>query len=122
MSRRAALTVTASVTFALAAGELLVRLLLPPPGMWVIPAADYGVMIPDPERGYSYAPNIRRHIRTSDYEVDFATNNLGMRDDPIDRGPPPRRRILALGDSYTQGLGVEALEAWPKRLEASLAD
>jgi hypothetical protein len=42
-----------------------------------------------------------------------------MRDEPFDRRPG--RRILAVGDSFTEGLGVEREEAWPEQLERRLS-
>ncbi|MFO0627631.1 MAG: GDSL-type esterase/lipase family protein [Polyangiales bacterium] len=48
------------------------------------------------------------------------TDDDGFR---IDRPSPPRRaacRVLAVGDSFTAGLFVDAAAAWPARLEAKL--
>lgn len=51
----------------------------------------------------------------------FSTDSEGVRVDP---GAPeaPERRILALGDSVTFGLGVSDAETWPARLRARLAE
>lgn len=107
----------------LAIGELVVRVLLPPPGLVPFVVAETrGVVQADPVRGYRYASNLSRHIVVPDYEIEFETNALGMRDVELDSVPPGRPRWLAVGDSYTQGNGVQADEAWPKRLQAKLAD
>lgn len=110
-----------SLVLGLALAELAARWFLPRPGFEPFAAADYGVLAADPQRGYTYAPNLRRHIVTADYEIDFTTNEWGMRDGPLDGVPRPHRRVLAVGDSYTQGLGVQADQAWPKRFEALVA-
>lgn len=120
MKRRDARNLLISLAGSLVLGEVLVRLLLPRPGFVPFPAADYDVLVPDSLRGYGYAPNLRRRITTADYDYDFATNALGMRDAELDSGPPPRTRILAVGESYTQGLGVAVGATWPHRLEGGL--
>ena len=112
-----------SAALCLLLGELVVRWLLPPPGfMPFVVAETRGVVESDPVRGYRYASNLSRHIVVPDYAIDFATNTLGMRDVEIDSVPSDRPRWLAVGDSYTQGNGVQAEEAWPKRLQARLAN
>jgi len=116
--RREWLLLLVAIVVSLAAGEILVRLLLPRPGFVPFLAPDTDVLVRDSVRGYAYAPRLKKHIVTKEYEIDFVTNELGMRDSPIDSGPAPRRRVLAVGDSYSQGLGVQSREAWPKRFEA----
>ncbi|MEZ4331768.1 MAG: SGNH/GDSL hydrolase family protein [Myxococcota bacterium] len=112
-----------SAALCLLFGEVVVRWLLPPPGfMPFVVAETRGVVESDPGRGYRYASNLSRHIVVPDYEIDFSTNALGMRDVEIDSVPPDRPRWLAVGDSYTQGNGVQSGEAWPKRLQARVAD
>lgn len=55
-----------------------------------------------------------------DVDFRFSTDSEGVRVDP---GAPeaPERRILALGDSVTFGLGVSDAETWPAQLRAQLA-
>lgn len=103
--------------------EVGVRLVLPRPGFVPFPVAEVeGVFRPDSARGYAYSPHVQRHIVTPNYTIDFETNGLGMRDTPADEPPAPGTfRILAVGDSFTQGHGVAADQAWPRRLEALLA-
>ncbi|MDJ0849843.1 MAG: GDSL-type esterase/lipase family protein [Myxococcota bacterium] len=48
-------------------------------------------------------------------------NSLGLRDREVSASKPPGvRRILAIGDSITFGMGVGAEESYPKQLEALL--
>jgi hypothetical protein len=120
MKRRDVRNLFVSLATSLAIGEVLVRVLLPRPGFVPFPAADYDVLVPDSLRGYAYAPNLRRRITTADYDYEFATNSLGMRSAELDSGPPPRTRILVVGESYTQGLGVAVRDTWAHRLEEAL--
>ena len=56
-----------------------------------------------------------------DGAVTYATNALGFRDEEFEVLPREGElRILALGDSFTFGLGVPLEFAWPQVLEASL--
>lgn len=112
----------ASTAVCLGIAELLVRALLPQPGLVAfIVAETRGVVQSDPQRGYRYAANLSRHIVTDDYEIDFETNSLGLRDVELDEVGANTIRVLAVGDSFTQGHGVEAGEAWPKRVQARLS-
>jgi len=53
--------------------------------------------------------------------VQVSINSHGMRDREYDaQEPPGSLRILALGDSWTFGVGEQVEDTWPKRLEALL--
>ena len=53
--------------------------------------------------------------------VQVSINSHGMRDREYDAHEPPGSlRILALGDSWTFGVGMNNQDTWPKRLEALL--
>ena len=96
--------------------ELLARLMLPRPGFMLHqPYQLAGLLIPHQIRNYAYRPNFFGRINTREYEIDVAINELGLRDDPI----TPNRKVdvLAAGDSYTVGWGVQAKDAWPAQLE-----
>jgi lysophospholipase L1-like esterase len=57
----------------------------------------------------------------ADGAVVYATNALGFRDEEFAVEPSAGElRILALGDSFTFGLGVPLASAWPQVLEESL--
>lgn len=87
--------VLAGLAAGLLAAEALVRLATPAP-------LGYPPLSPRARRG---AP----------------TNSRGYRD--LERAlprPPGTRRVLALGDSFTWGAGVEFEDAWPQRLERDL--
>jgi lysophospholipase L1-like esterase len=85
-------------------------------------ALDRGIAFFDlaytPTRG---RPNDVRHIERAEFSVDVRLNALGFRERRLPSPKPPGvLRVVALGDSFTQGYGVEEHEAWPRRLETLL--
>jgi lysophospholipase L1-like esterase len=71
-----------------------------------------------PARGH---PNEERRIEHAEFSVDVWLNALGFRERRLPSPKPPGvLRVVALGDSFTQGYGVEEHDAWPRRLEAVL--
>src|SRR6185369_3984266 len=60
-------------------------------------------------RAARYRPNEDRQLTRDEFNVHIATNALGV------------RRVVVLGDSFTQGYGVEESEAYPRGLERRLA-
>ena len=63
--------------------------------------------------GYRYAPHL--DVRLSghpDFSCRVRTNGRGLRT-PFERGPVD---VIALGDSFTFGYGVDEAETWPARL------
>ena len=49
--------------------------------------------------------------------VEIATNELGLRDRPLEESPPARERLLVLGDSVAFGWGVKVEDTFPRQLE-----
>jgi len=79
-----------------------------------------GLFVTDGAGGYRIAPGFEgRHV-TDHYAVTIRTNAAGLRDDPLRPRAPGTRRVLALGDSFGFGHGVEAAQAYPARLEERL--
>jgi lysophospholipase L1-like esterase len=71
-----------------------------------------------PARG---RPNAEQRIERAEFSVDVRLNALGFRERRLPSPKPPGvLRVVTLGDSFTQGYGVEEDEAWPRRLEAAL--
>jgi lysophospholipase L1-like esterase len=65
--------------------------------------------------------NDERRLERAEFAVDVRLNALGFREPRLPSPKPPGvLRVVALGDSFTQGYGVEEDEAWPRRLEAAL--
>lgn len=62
------------------------------------------ILTPDPVLGYRMIPNAKRNAFTSDFQVIYETNSLGLRDRELRQ--TNRFKVLALGDSQTFGVGV----------------
>lgn len=77
---------------------------------------------PDKELGFRLVPNYHMEYETSDSSTSISVNSEGLRDHEYPKGkaPPDTFRILAVGDSFTFGLGVDIEESYPKVLEAML--
>jgi len=119
------LLASGSIVLSLGAGEILLRLVPPPTlasGQRLRQIGNVNppfLMIPDPEIGWAMAPNFEGVSRDDRWSVSIKTNSLGLRD--REYGPPgPGPRILAIGDSFTFGYGVELEETFPKVAEKIL--
>src|SRR5262245_29171607 len=67
-------------------------------------------------------PSDDRLLTRAEFDVRVATNALGFREPRLPSPKPAGvTRIVALGDSFTQGYGVAEDEAYPHALEARLA-
>ncbi|MBK6940487.1 MAG: hypothetical protein IPH13_09850 [Planctomycetes bacterium] len=81
------------------------------------------VFVTDPLLKWRYAPGFRGRFTHPEFAGEaFVINARGYRDAewPTERDPN-EYRVLVLGDSLTTGLGVTRDEAFPARLEATLA-
>lgn len=76
--------------------------------------------LPEHRQGLIFPTNTTRHFQTPEFSFTVKTNSLGFRDREFTDQHRPRIRILALGDSFTYGWGVEIEQSWPKVLEQSL--
>ena len=106
----------------LAGAELFCRLLLPHPAFYPgDPGYAPGLYVTHPVRTFAYAPHYSGRMTTADFDTNYSINGLGLRDVAFEvtaeRSAPT---ILAVGDSFTAGWGVEQTEAWPAQLQASL--
>jgi lysophospholipase L1-like esterase len=118
---------------ALAAGSLAATLVLveiavrviglaPPPGLAGDPMQR--VLIFDDKLETRYQAGAHTTIRSQygEFTIDYAFNELGLRDRPL----PPRSadgsyRILALGNSFVEGWGVQAEDSFARIAETSLS-
>lgn len=96
----------------LGAAEVLLRLVDYPP-------ASFSPWIRSDLFGFRLAPGIRVPMRGPEYDVEVATNSLGMRDHEI--GPKSGPRILLLGDSFAMGYGVNQDQTFADLLEKDLS-
>lgn len=81
------------------------------------PREDQGWMVADPVLHHRLNAATRGRV----LGVEFVTNSLGLRDREISiRKPHGTFRILMLGDSFTQGLGLDLEDTVAKRVERQL--
>lgn len=80
-----------------------------------------GSLANDPELGLFHAPGFDGRLNTPDARVRLRYDSHGLRDDdPPLAKPPGEWRVLALGDSFVEGHGVEYAEAFATRLERAI--
>ncbi|MEM7202340.1 MAG: GDSL-type esterase/lipase family protein [Planctomycetota bacterium] len=115
--------VLVGLAVALVAGELALRVAgVPRPA--IMPVSDSnrrGMFAEDPVRGYGYVPGFSGEVVRAGRTTAVSINERGFRDRPFDV-PEGTRSVLTVGDSLTAGWGLEAEEAWPRQLEAHLAE
>jgi lysophospholipase L1-like esterase len=103
--------------------ELMVRIALPPPGLYGDPAdEDNQLAEPHPVRGYALRPHAVVSGDRTGRIIEYRINERGFRDGPMARTLEAPLRLLAVGDSFTMGLRVAAEDSWPERLEALLRE
>ncbi len=73
----------------------------------------------DDKLGWVKEPNSTTNRSTSEFDVTFDVNELGLRDDPMDSPskPPGTFRVIALGDSFTLGFTVDRHDLFVDQLE-----
>ena len=73
----------------------------------------------DPVFNHRFVPNSSGYYKASEFNVHYSINSLGLREREISkRKPQGSKRLLLLGDSFTEGNGVEAKDAFPAQLQA----
>ena len=104
----------------IALGTLLFHL-----GIVVLPAAGY-LRVPDSRLHHSLRPNVdykRAHFGTLEFRV--LTNSLGCRDSVIrevSRTKVTKRRLLLIGDSFTEGIGCDWEDTFAGMLQKDLGE
>lgn len=76
------------------------------------------VFDPDPDTGYRLRPG---GVAVFGNGAHALANRQGYRNRDVDPKRPGTFRILAVGDSFTEGAGVEMDEAWPQVAERLLS-
>lgn len=78
---------------------------------------------PDAMLGWMNVPDGTFHRATSEFDVRFTFNDLGLRDDEITaQRAPGEKRIVVLGDSFVLGYTVDRKDHFVDLLEARLAE
>ncbi len=81
----------------------------------------YFFMSPDPILHHRFEPHATGRYQTVEFDTEYRINSLGLRDHEFTQGKPPGTfRILMLGDSFTEGDGVETNQTFSKLIEAAL--
>lgn len=99
-----------SVVIILVIGEIWARFKFPAP-----------CSLRDPILHHSYKPNCSFETKTDEFDIIYRYSSLGLRDK--ERAiPKPKdiKRILMLGDSFTEGAGVDGNKTFSAVLEKSL--
>lgn len=66
----------------------------------------------------SHRENFTKVRKNIEFEFEFSTNEYGLRYAPIDRvKSPDETRIVLLGDSFTEGVGIDAADTFGMYLE-----
>lgn len=77
----------------------------------------------DSPGGLLFPPEAEFPYRTPEYSHLARINSLGFRDRPWEISRSEETfRLLAIGDSFTFGMGVELEQSWPKVLERDLRE
>ena len=113
--------VLVSLCLSLLFAEAFCRLALPRPGFtplggnWLP-----GATMPHPTRLYQLRPNYSAGPGGAYGEMDIKTNSIGLRERPLEELRLSQVRILAIGDSFTFGAGINREQTWPAQLERAL--
>jgi lysophospholipase L1-like esterase len=103
----------------------LVTALLLEAGTRLVAPVDRFTYIPntyDPVVGIRQIPGARGFVRCPEYSIELRINADGLRDHDYSHAKPAgTRRVLCLGDSFTNGFGVSAPQTFAKILEQDLA-
>ena len=67
-----------------------------------------------------FPPRAEQSYASCDFEYTAHINSLGLREREIPRERGDAYRIVAIGDSYTYGWGVQQEETWLRRIETIL--
>lgn len=69
-----------------------------------------------------FPPLSEQHYESADFRYSVYINSIGIRDRELPRERGDAFRVLAIGDSYTYGWGVDIENTWMRILEKQLRD
>ena len=106
-----------SAALSLLIAEFAIRLVRPQPVLIV----SKGLYTPDPPRRYRLQPGFQGRITNRvEYDTPISINKAGLRGPEVGPGGTGTFRVLALGDSFTFGVGASQEESYPARLQEIL--
>lgn len=103
----------------LGVGELLARAFLLPPAL-TERRDEYALIAPHAVRGFGLKPDAAVEYHRGGRSFAIQINHRGFRGGSFDEALRARVRLLAVGDSFTFGLGVDSTNTWPAQVESSL--
>lgn len=103
-----------SIVFVLAIAEVFLRVTTPKEIM------RYYFVAPDSVLHHRFIHYATGRYESTEFNTHYQINSIGLRDREYGEKGPDTFRILMLGDSFTEGDGVESNETFSKVLEARL--
>lgn len=103
-----------SVALVLVVAEVFLRVTTPKEIM------RYYFVAPDSVLHHRFIRNASGRYQSTEFNTEYRINSVGLRDREFGEKPSGTFRILVLGDSFTEGDGVESSETFSKVLEARL--
>jgi lysophospholipase L1-like esterase len=79
-----------------------------------------GLFLSPPAQGLIFPIKTTVKFNTPEFSSTVTTNSMGFRDREFTSQKSAQTRIVAIGDSFTFGWGVQAEDSWPKSLESRL--
>jgi len=104
---------------ALTIGSILAIVLLTIAADRLLGSLFHGFQPPD-RMELIFPPLSEKSFEMLEFKYDVHINKLGLRDGEVPAKRPGVYRILAIGDSFTYGWGVDVAQSWPKVLEQAL--
>lgn len=111
---------TASLALAVLVVEVMLAHFLPQKTVEQVLAGRAGMFREGDSVVTELIPGFSGREREPEFDVAVILNSQGYRQPELGLGPLPARRIVAIGDSFTFGHGVEGEEAYPRVLERLL--
>jgi lysophospholipase L1-like esterase len=109
------------VAFALGTGEAVLRVLRPQSTLARTLQNEPAMFRPSDVLPYELRAGYGGRLKRGEYDIAIRIDGQGYRSPEFSPRAKKPVRILAVGDSFTFGWGVEADEAYPQRLERLLA-
>ncbi|MFQ5699443.1 MAG: hypothetical protein ACE5IL_14315 [Myxococcota bacterium] len=120
MTRAHLLSLALGLVLSAAGAEAALRLFAPQDTLAQLHANNPAMFVASDWLPYALRPGYRGRLRRREFDVAVTIDSAGYRGPEL--GPAGRRfRILAIGDSFTFGFGVEDSESYPSRLAQILA-
>lgn len=109
-----------AIVAVLGVGELAARLIVGSAGTYQ--DEQLPMCRPDPLTIWRYRPDLRLTYRTSEFETQIRTNEIGLREGPIESQADGATTVLFIGDSFTFGWGVAEEQRFSEVLVRLMAE